>query len=130
MKSLFLRVFGYGLIAALVMVGLFWALAPQFRSQLTAGVKTVTVGESSGAGEPARSGRALNIVTVLPKDAIPAILSPQFVPADQGDVLLEKNEQVLGVFINGDAKAYSTVQLSRHEVVNDVVGGVPVAVTW
>ncbi len=32
--------------------------------------------------------------------------------------------------IDGDARAYSVQLLSRHETVNDVVGGKPVEVTW
>ena len=37
---------------------------------------------------------------------------------------------IIGVSINGEHKAYSTAFLSSHEIVNDVVGGKPVAVTW
>jgi hypothetical protein len=37
---------------------------------------------------------------------------------------------VLGVSINGESRAYSIPFLSGREVVNDVVGGVPIAVTW
>ena len=38
--------------------------------------------------------------------------------------------RVIGVSINGDHRAYSTAQLSSHEVVNDTVGGLPIVVTW
>jgi len=37
---------------------------------------------------------------------------------------------VIGVEIGGEARAYGTAFLSGHEVVNDVVGGRPIAVTW
>ena len=40
------------------------------------------------------------------------------------------DELVLGLSINGESKAYSIPMLSSHEIVNDVVGGVPLAVTW
>jgi hypothetical protein len=43
---------------------------------------------------------------------------------------IEPDEQVLALSINGESRAYSVPLLSRHEIVNDVVGGVPVAVTW
>ena len=69
------------------------------------------------------------IVTVLPKDAIPAILSPSF---EEGKKIQWVGEQdsVVGVEINGDSRAYPVSMLSRHEIVNDKVGGVPIAVTW
>ena len=43
---------------------------------------------------------------------------------------MEPDEHVLGLSINGDHRAYSLRMLSSHEIVNDVVGGVPVAATW
>lgn len=70
------------------------------------------------------------IVTLLPPDAIPAIFDPQFLSAEEADQQYEPNEMVLGVEINGDARAYSVPHLSGHEIVNDTVGGVPIAVTW
>ncbi len=82
------------------------------------------------------SSRQLEIVTLLPFDAIPAIFSPRFVSADEASNpdnprdRYRPEEKVLGIDINGDIRAYSVPMLSRHEIVNDVVGGVPVAVTW
>jgi len=70
------------------------------------------------------------IVSLLPKDAIPAIYNPQFVSGAEADEQYGADELVLGVEINGDARAYSIPYLSGHEIVNDVVGGEPVAVTW
>ena len=43
---------------------------------------------------------------------------------------MKSNELVLGLSINGDSRAYPIPMLSSHEIVNDVVGGEPVAVTW
>ena len=70
------------------------------------------------------------IVTLLPPDAIPAISDPSFVSAEEADDQYEHDELVLGVEIDGDARAYSIPLLSRHEIVNDMVGGKPIAVTW
>ena len=39
-------------------------------------------------------------------------------------------ERLLGVVIDGEARAYPLKMLSRHEIVNDEVAGVPIAVTW
>ena len=70
------------------------------------------------------------LVTVRPRDTIPAILKPEFARMDDASEWMEPDELVLGVEIEGDARAYPIRILSRHEVVNDVVGGTPVAVTW
>ena len=74
--------------------------------------------------------RDLEIVTLLPFDAIPAILEPEFVSAEVASEELEDHNLVLGLSINGDHRAYSIPTLSAHEIVNDTVGGKPVAVTW
>ena len=72
----------------------------------------------------------LEIVTLLPYDGIPAILDPAFVSAEDAWYQYASDETVLGLSINGDHRAYSVPHLSSREIVNDVVGGVPVAVTW
>jgi hypothetical protein len=64
-----------------------------------------------------------------PKDGIPSIDDPKFVPvAEMTD--LAATEPVVGLVVNGDARAYPLRILTWHEIVNDVVGGVPVAVTY
>ena len=64
-----------------------------------------------------------------PKDGIPSIDNPKFVPvAEMTD--LAATEPVVGLVVNGDARAYPLRILTWHEIVNDVVGGVPVAVTY
>jgi len=65
-----------------------------------------------------------------PPDGIPAIDRPAFVsPADAAAWLAPK-EPVLALEVQGDARAYPLQILMWHEIVNDVVGGVPVAVTF
>ena len=73
---------------------------------------------------------ALQITSLLPKDAIPAILDPQFVSVEDVPLLFSDDELVIGVSINGDARAYTIGVLGHHEIVNDVVGGESIAVTW
>lgn len=70
------------------------------------------------------------IRTVLPKDAIPSIDNPRFNSAQQADAEYEPDEQVIGVELEGEARAYSTALLSSHEIVNDEIQGRPIAVTW
>ena len=71
-----------------------------------------------------------DIMTVLGYDAIPAILDPEFASVTEAEEWMAPSEQVIGLSINGDHRAYSIPLLSRHEIVNDTVGGKPVAVTW
>ena len=81
--------------------------------------------------DPEKStARELRIVNILPRDAIPAIFDPKFIDSVQADARIADTEPVLGLTIDGDSRAYSLPFLSSSEIVNDVVGGKPVAVTW
>jgi len=64
-----------------------------------------------------------------PKDGIPALTDPKFVKAEKAKYMRD-DEQVLGVYLNGTARAYPTRILSWHEVVNDRFGDLPVLVSW
>jgi hypothetical protein len=64
----------------------------------------------------------------LPRDAIEPIYTPKFVSPDES--VLRPDEIVMGLVINGDARAYPTGLLRAREMVNDEVGGTPVLVTW
>lgn len=64
-----------------------------------------------------------------PRDGIPALTNPEYVPAAKADYM-RPGEQVLGVSLNGVARAYPTRILSWHEVVNDEFGEEPVLVSW
>ena len=66
----------------------------------------------------------------LAKDGIPAIFDPVFITVEEAASQMNDRDLVIGLSINGEHHAYSTAFLSSHEIVNDVVGGVPVAVTW
>jgi hypothetical protein len=79
---------------------------------------------------PASNYEDYEIITLLPKDGIPAIDNPTFLSGDEADNAYADDELVMGVNINGDKRAYSVAHLSKHEIVNDVVGGENIAVTW
>jgi hypothetical protein len=64
-----------------------------------------------------------------PRDGIPSIDAPRFIPLADDKALAAK-EPVIGLEIGGDARAYPLRILIWHEIVNDTVGGVPVAVTY
>ncbi|MBL4806495.1 MAG: DUF3179 domain-containing protein [Rhodobacteraceae bacterium] len=63
------------------------------------------------------------------KDQIPAIDNPLFIPVADADHL-KPTEPVIGVVIDGVAKAYPLQVLMWHEIVNDVIAGVPITVTF
>lgn len=65
-----------------------------------------------------------------PPDGIPPIDDPSFLPVADNLGLLPVEEAVVSLEINGDARAYPIRALIWHEIVNDVVGGVPVSVTY
>ena len=65
---------------------------------------------------------------LLPRGRIAAINSPTFVAAKDAEIA--DDGWVLGIEIDGIAKAYSLNLLNRHEVVNDRFGDLPVAAVW
>ncbi|WP_410764524.1 DUF3179 domain-containing protein [Haloferax sp. DFSO60] len=69
-----------------------------------------------------------------PKDAIPAITSPSFstdwTGFDEVAVELEDSFEVVGVELDGIARAYPLAVLNWHEIVNDTFDGRPVVVTY
>jgi len=65
-----------------------------------------------------------------PPDGIPSIDTPVFIDVVDNLDALPANEPVVLLEINGDARAYPVRVMIWHEIVNDVVGGVPVAVTY
>lgn len=75
-------------------------------------------------------GKRYEVTTVLSKDAIPAVFDPDFLSADSADRQYRDTDLVIGVSIDGDHRAYHVPYLSAREIVNDVVGGKPIAVTW
>ncbi len=66
-----------------------------------------------------------------PRDGIPSIDDPQFAPPGTTYPLaLGPEEPVISLEIGGEARGYPLRILTRHEIVNDTIGGRPVAVTY
>ncbi len=76
------------------------------------------------------SARDLKMISVIPRDAIRAVLDPSYLDSGEAQGQFSADEMVIGVSVGGEHRAYSVPQLSRHEIVNDVLGGTPIAVTW
>jgi len=67
----------------------------------------------------------------LPPNAIPALTRPEIVDPSSPDAeYLVDSDRVLGVYVNGVARAYPHNILWHHEIVNDTVGGEWVSVTF
>ena len=64
-----------------------------------------------------------------PKDGIPAILKPKFLQGSEA-AFLNPSDQIIGVELEGQARAYPIRILNWHEVVNDTINGVPIVVTF
>ena len=65
---------------------------------------------------------------LLSRDSILPIYQPEFVSAD--DAPYDDDELVIGVVLDGEAKAYAIGPLNRREMVNDELAGIPILVTW
>ena len=64
------------------------------------------------------------------KGGIPAIFNPKLETVASADEWLSDGEPVQVVQINGEVRAYPKQILIWHEIVNDTVGGEPIAVTF
>ena len=64
------------------------------------------------------------------RDGIPPIDNPQFDDFATADLWLQAASPVIAVEIDGVARAYPLAILTRHEIANDVIGDIPIAVTF
>ena len=63
------------------------------------------------------------------KDGIPSLDNPDLLTVAQADYM-RGDDLVFGVSINGDARAYPLRIMGWHEMFNDVIGGVPLALAY
>ena len=94
--------------------------------QVRSNPSSAVVESDGSAFDPIRAGE---IKSILPQDAIPALIKPSYLAASQALDIYDR-EMVIGVVINGDARAYPLATMSAHEIVDDDVGGQSIAVTW
>jgi hypothetical protein len=84
-------------------------------------------------GTPRLPRPLVNMANIMPggppPDGIPPIDRPRFLRPAQVH-FLSASEPVLALQIGADARAYPVQILIWHEIVNDTVGGIPVAVTY
>lgn len=65
---------------------------------------------------------------LLSRDAIRPIYEPEMVPA--GEASYADDELVMGIAMDGEAKAYPVGVLNSREMVHDELAGIPILVTW
>ena len=112
-------------VALLALTG--WAFFPTgSESALPSGVRA----QPGDVYDPVAAGEELpdGFRQLLPRDGIQPIYEPTFVAASQSS--WSGNTEVIGVQINGEAKAYPVSWLGGRELVVDDVGGEPILVSW
>jgi len=128
------------LVTGLLTLGIFvWAIAGAFLrvgSPLIGDGRTV---ESYGFDLAACTlDRDLLVAGGLRKDALRSLVEPEVFPGrdlaefnsqQRGKYLVSK-DRVIGVTVNGASRAYPLLVMQCHEIANDTLGGVPIAVTY
>jgi len=104
------------LVATTALIGAVLLVSNGYGSENPAGVFPVVDGDP--------------IYEVLPPGAIPAIMDPVYVTGEEARQQMSPDEPVMGLLYGGETRAYSLWQLDAHEIVNDRIGGTPIAVTW
>lgn len=92
--------------------------------------QTLTLHPDSLASVDDAEGREVAIFSLLPRDSIRSIDAPRFVDTDAAARWMTDSEQIVGLVIGDEVRAYPINILSRHEIVNDIVGGTPVVVSY
>lgn len=63
------------------------------------------------------------------KDGIPALTNPRLIPASAASYL-KADDLIFGIAVNADARAYPLRIMDWHEMLNDVIGGVPLSLAY
>jgi hypothetical protein len=107
------------------------------RNDIPLGLERITLAQSTIRGVP-DGPFDLSRTTILrneimsggpPKDGIPALSSPKLITAREASFLAPA-DRVIGYVHGQEARAYPLKILNYHEIVNDLVGDVPVAITY
>ena len=116
-----------GLAVAGVLLLSTWAFWPVAAATSTLAGERVS---PTSAYNPVLAGESLpaDFRQILPRDAIQPIYDPTFAPA--ADIDWPDSTDVIGVEIDGEAKAYPVDHLNGHELVIDELGGIPILVSW
>lgn len=69
---------------------------------------------------------------VVPRDGFPVFNNPRMLTADRATELqvVLPHDAVIGVTYGGEARAYPVAIMGIHELGNDTIAGLPIAVGW
>ncbi len=88
----------------------------------------VGVGLAPVGAARAEDGLPSAFKQIIPRGRIASVDAPRFVSAERAKIPPEG--WVLGVVVDGHARAYSLNLLNRHEIVNDQIGDQTFAAVW
>ena len=68
----------------------------------------------------------------VPRDAFPVFNNPRMLSAEEAEAgrVIFPRDAIIGVAHGGEAKAYPITIMGVHELGNDTIGGLPIAVSW
>jgi hypothetical protein len=66
----------------------------------------------------------------VPRDAFPVFDDPKMVTAAEAEGFIQERDMVIGVARGREARAYPIAVMGIHELGNDTIDGVPIAVSW
>ncbi len=89
----------------------------------------VAYAETRSEEELEKEYRAASFRAVA-RDAFPVLFNPFMGTVADGDRFLRPGDWVIGIALNGQAKAYPITVMGFHELINDTVGGAPIDVCW
>jgi len=95
------------------------------RDVLITGVLLFTAATAAGAETPIG-------YQAVPRDAFPVFDNPTMLPAAEAEAkgVVNDRDMVIGVARGREAKAYPITIMGVHELGNDTIAGLPIAVTW
>ena len=98
------------------------------RLRVSAERTTIPIDEILSGGPPPQGIPAIGFRGL--RGVADATSEPRFVPAEAASTWLGEREPVILMRLGGEARLYPLQILTWHEIVNDTLGGVPVAVTF
>ena len=115
-------------VAALIVFGIIVASERPSRPEATPQLGVLA--DPNEVYDPVKAGEVIprGFRQVLPRDAIVPVYAPEFVGAASID--WDGSTLVIGLELDGAAKAYPVSHLNRREMVVDSLAGIPVLVTW
>ncbi len=126
----------FGLVVGLALIGVAFARSRGTEAQMSCDDPPIATSRISSVWDKTdfckyQDGVYDEIISGgVPRDGIPPIDNPEFESIEAADEWLEPQSPVIALVVGDAARVYPLAILTRHEIVNDVIGDVPVAVTF